>query len=209
MTVIRSTFLTLFALLAILPAKPARADLPTTVTPTAGMARPEVAAKPAGPCRPGVAGVTLNSGQAIWTLSPCSGALESVHLTDPQFRVTARHEPAGLPGWAKAKYADGQLDLVPTWDAPWDPFQDNLIQALVAGQPSVKIQRRAGASTMTQTVPSLAALQKAEPQWAVLSHDAAHVAMIWPDPQKVQSPIYLVKTWKPAGKTAAGSEQPL
>ena len=208
MTAIRSSFLMLFTLLAILPAKTAHADLPAAVTPTVAAVKPFVAT-PAGPCRPGTPGVKLNSGEAIWTLSLCSGALESIHLTAAQFRVAARPEPAGLPAWARGKYAAGQLDLVPTWDAPWDPYQDTIVQALVGGQATVKIQRKEGAATTVQNVPSMQALQKAEPQWTVLRQDATQVAMIWPDPQKVSAPLYLVKTWKPAGKSAAGAAQPL
>ena len=210
------------ALLVVSPTNLAFADLPIAATPVAaapGAVTPTLAAAPpvapsgspkhTGPCRPGTAGVPLNSGEAIWTLSPCSGAVQAVHLSSPQFRVAARPEPTGLPSWAKGKYAEGPLDLVPTWDSPWDPYQDTILQAMVGGQASVKIQRKDGATTTTQTVPSLASLQKAEPQWALMSHDAAQVTMIWPDPAKVQSPLYLVKTWKPAGKTADGVEQPL
>ncbi len=225
MIAFRSLFLMFSMVLAISSANSVYADLPPTaalaavpapltptiapapVTPTVALA--PAAIKPAGPCRPGTPGVTLNSGGAVWTLSPCSGALQAVHLSDAQFHVAARPEPTGMPTWAKNKYAAGQLDLVPTWDAPWDPYQDTLLQVLVAGQSSVKIQRREGATTTTQTVPSLEKLQKSEPQWTLLSNDASHVKMIWPDPQKVQSPVYLVKTWKLAGKNAAGQDQPL
>ena len=98
MTAIRTSFLMLCAVLAILPAKSALADLPAAVTPTAA-----AVTKPAGPCRPGTPGATLNSGDALWTVSPCSGALQAVHLSSPQFHIRARGEPAGLPAWAKSK----------------------------------------------------------------------------------------------------------
>ncbi len=208
MTANRLIFLIMFALLAIMPAKTARADLPLGADLPRAATPLTAAIKSAAPCRPGTPGVTLDSGEALWTLSPCSGAVQAVHLTSQQFHIHARPEPAGLPSWARSKYSEGQLDLVPTWDAPWDPFQDMIAQALVAGQTSVKIQRREGATTTAQTVPSLAALQKSEPQWTVLSQDAAQVTMIWPDPHTIQAPLYLVKTWKPAGKTAAGTAQP-
>jgi YidC/Oxa1 family membrane protein insertase len=211
MTAFRATFLFLIAILSVLPAKTARADLPDAVTPAAAVTptAASAAAKPGrlgAPCRPGTPGVLLDSGQAKWTISSCSGALQAVTLSDPQFHVMGRPEPAGLPRWASSKYGQGQIDLVPTWDAPWDPFQDTIVQAMVAGAPTVKIQRKDGAA---QTVPSLAALQKSEPEWALLDHDATHVAMIWPDPQKIQAPLYLVKTWKLAGKNAEGAAQPL
>ena len=209
MTAFRALFFIMFVSLSALPARSALADLPVAATPTANPARLEAPVRVVTACRPGTPGLVLNSGQAVWTLSPCSGALQSVLLADPQFHVTARPEPVGLPSWAKSKYAEGHLDLVPTWDAPWDPFQDTIAQALVAGSTSVKIQRKDGATTTVQTVPSLAALQKAEPQWALLSHDAVHVTMIWPDPQKIQAPLYLVKTWKLAGKSAEGAAMPL
>ena len=199
----------LTALIALLPAGRLWAELPQAVTPTAApsLASPGAPARPA--CRPGVAPLHLASPQAVWAISPCSGGVQAVTLQGPQFRVAARVPPPGMPGWASAKVAEGQLDLVATWDAPWDPFQDVIAQGLVAGAAPITISRREGATVTPQQVPSLAALQKVAPEWHVLSHDAAHVAMVWPDPRRIQSPLYLTKRWTLAARNPDGKEQPL
>ena len=211
---LRSPFLA--ALLSLL-ALPALADsplaLPAAATPTLAPSLAPSLSKPAKPtlppprtCRPGTQAVVLQSSAARWSLSPCSGAVEAVRLLQPQFQMGHRQPPPGLPAWAGAKYAEGPLDLVPTWDPPWDPFQDRVEKVLVGGQDQVQIQRQG------ETQPhllNLEALQKSEPEWKVLQHDAAQVAMIWPDPAVVKSPLYLVKTFTLAGKTPDGHEQPL
>ena len=187
------------------PATPTTA-LPSGTTPTVASAR---SLPPPAVCRPGAPTVQLRSvgdatdaGEAIWTLSPCSAGVQSVQLAGPQFKMTDRAAPDGLPVWAKSKYSAGQLDLVPTWDPPWDPFQDQIVQALFAGQPTVNLVRKTATGDTPQAVPSLAVLQKAEPQWKLVASDATHATFVWPDPAQVKSPLYLSKTLTVLQKTA-------
>ena len=159
--------------------------LPSAATPT-------IAA--AASCRPGVEGFDLASPRVRWRISPCLGGVQSVRLKDAQFAVPARTPPAGIAKWAEPKFAAGALELVDTWDAKWDPFRDTFDEIdLAAAQLSV----RKGGAVETLNVSNLAAYQKQDTLWGVVAHSASEVVLVWPDPNRVKSPIYLHKRYTP------------
>lgn len=171
------------------------APLPGAVTPVAA-----AAAKPAaGGCRPGDATVTLQSPHVSWEISPCHGGLRSVRLGSQQFRVTDRPVPAGAPSWAHAKFAAGPLDLVETWDARWDPFQLVPVEANVPMSQVTSVPD--GAPLPYKSLPEL---YKADPRWGVVTKDAKQVTLVWPDPARIASPLYLVERFAVAAEGGHG-----
>ena len=169
-------------------------------TPSAASAEPI--------CRPGAAASVIEGGATRWSISPCGGGVESVKLTDPQFQVQTQKQPSNaLPGWAQQKWAPGPLELVPTWDARWDPFQERVLLR-DAGPLVVSVTMPGEATPAQRTFQDLAAMALDLPQWKVLSADAKSVSMVWPDPERVVSPIYIHKRFgaEPDQPSGAHSE---
>ena len=182
---------------------PAPVPVPVPAAPTPVVAKPVAAPPSSGSCRPGLAPIALRSPAAVWQVSPCHGGLQAVQLLSPQFAVAARPVPTGAPAWAHGKFAAGPLDLVETWDARWDPFHVALVQADVA---PAAVREKAADGTMTAIAhKSLAEFYKADPRWGVVAQSADRVTLVWPDPARVQSPLYLIKQFsvdKEAGNHA-------
>lgn len=199
-------FLALLLACTALPAM-AHADLPGAATPST-LAAPAVAppsAKPAptvaaAKCRPGLAPLTLHSPRVQWRISPCRGGVQDARLLESQFQVEARHPPAGIAPWAGPKFAAGPLDLVETWDARWDPFRDSLEEVKL---PALAIAVRTGQTVETVAVSGLEALAQSEPAWGVVAQGKDDVQLVWPDPSRVRSPVYLWKRF-----SAAGADKP-
>ena len=167
---------------------------PTAATPTGlPAAGTPVAVAPLAPdlaqCRPALPSVVLQSPLARWAISPCFGGVASVQLLDPQFSLPARKAPDAAPDWARAKYAAGPLDLVDSWDARWDPFRDFFGQVQV---PGAVTDRASGALLQ----PDLASYAKFDPRWGVVTATPSSVSLVWPDPARVSSPLYLQKTYR-------------
>ncbi len=118
--------------------------------------------------------------------------MQSATLLDPQFQVPGRTAPPGAPDWAKAQLTGRSLDLVETWDARWDPFREVLLRAQVAGTVT---DVRTGAVVAD----SVRELADREPVWGVARATAEEVVLVWPDPARLRSPLYLGKTWRVAG----------
>lgn len=153
-------------------------------------------------CRPGAAPTVIDGGATRWAISPCGGGVESVKLLDKQFQVTAQKQPStALPGWAQQKWAPGPLELVPTWDARWDPFKERVLLS-DAGPLTVAVATAEDVTPVQRTFQDLAAMALELPQWSVVAADARHVEMVWPDPARVRSPIYIHKTF------SADADQP-
>ena len=140
-------------------------------------------------CRPALASLPLQSKMVRWAISPCYGGIASVQLLDPQFSLPAREAPPGAPDWARGRYAAGPLDLIDSWDARWDPFRDFLASVQV---PGAVLDRVTGAVLQ----PDLAEYAKHDPRWGVVAASAQQVALVWPDPARVISPLYVHKTFR-------------
>ncbi len=174
---------------------------PAPVTPTAAIAVREAMA-PRGPCRPGTPGVALHSDKVQWTVSPCYGGIESIRLLDPQFKLAGRTSPAANPpSWAAAKFEAGPLELVDSWDAKWDPFRDFFDSVEAGDQP---ITAKADGSLLAKRLKDYALLDSV---WGVVEKTDHSVALAWPDPQRVVSPIYMLKRYSLAAKDLPHSLQ--
>ncbi|MFZ4577629.1 MAG: YidC/Oxa1 family insertase periplasmic-domain containing protein [Myxococcota bacterium] len=174
----------------VLPSAAAVA-LPAAATPVEAMAPARFVAPP---CRPGAVGVELKSSLAQWTISPCRGGLQSVRLTDPQFALRAREAPAGVAPWAKDKFAAGPLDLVDTWDARWDPFRVEL-EAVSPNPVTLQIRDEVGQVRPLGQV-DLATFVKQDGRFGVVSQSDREVVLVWPDPSRIQSPVYVQKRYR-------------
>ena len=169
----------------------------STVAPRRALAEPI--------CRPGAVPTVLQGTATRWSVSPCGGGVESVKLVDPQFQVQAQKQPSSaLPGWAQQKWAPGPLELVPTWDARWDPFQERVLLR-DAGPLTVGIAPADDVTPVQRTFQDLAAMAQELPQWTVLAADAKSVSMVWPDPARVRSPVYIHKTFALDADQASGA----
>jgi YidC/Oxa1 family membrane protein insertase len=144
-------------------------------------------------CRPGARAVVLETARARWAFSPCGAGAESIKLLSPQFQMTEARPPSGaLPGWAKSKWAAGPLELVGTWDAKWDPFQERvLVRPPRAFEVAVAAPEQA--SPTTRSFADLDEMAVELPHWYVAHADADSIDLVWPDPERVRSPIYLRK----------------
>ncbi|MBM4343886.1 MAG: membrane protein insertase YidC [Deltaproteobacteria bacterium] len=140
--------------------------------------------------------LVLQSAKVRWAISPCLGGMQAATLLDPQFQIPGRTAPPGAPDWAKGRFTGPSLDLIDTWDARWDPFREVLVRAQVAGSVT-------DARTGVQVAEGVKALADREPVWAVAQATADKIVLVWPDPARLRSPIYLAKTW-----TMAGPDQP-
>jgi YidC/Oxa1 family membrane protein insertase len=152
------------------------------------------------PCRPGTAPVLVHGRGVTLAVSPCSGGVQSARLTDPQFQMRARPPVSQAPQWAQARWQAGPLDLVETWDAKWDPARDAIEWPDPGKSPDIeKLQATVSIpGSVSATVVDLAALAKRLEPWAVVAPVAAGaVTLVWPDPARVQSPVYLEKTVRP------------
>lgn len=143
----------------------------------------------AGGCRPGVEPITLRTAQAEWQISPCFGGVQAIRLLDGQFRMGQRPPPPSSPDWSRDRYAAGPLDLVDSWDAKWDPFRDFVAKLEGVNQP---LRDRASGAVLPQTLLQYAT---AAPQWGVIERSNTAVALAWPDPARIDSPLYLVKRY--------------
>ncbi len=143
-------------------------------------------------CRPDLEAVVLQSASVRWSISPCLGGMQAATLLDPQFQVPGRTAPPGAPDWAKARFTSPSLDLVETWDARWDPFREVLVRAQVAGSVT-------DARTGAVVAPSVKALADRDPVWGVARKTDQEVVLVWPDPARLRSPLYLAKTWRVVG----------
>jgi len=155
------------------------------------------AVDPSRQCRTENKGVPLASGRVQWHISPCLGAVESIRLLESQFEIDRDTTPGGAPDWALAKYAAGALQLVDTWDAKWDPFRETLIDVSL-GKIEIETRTDKNAST-TKTWPDFESWRASEPHWGVLASDRASATLVWPDPARVRSPVYLLKRYRLAG----------
>jgi putative membrane protein insertion efficiency factor len=142
----------------------------------------------AAPCATAAAPVKLRNPKLEVEVSPCGAGLKAVRLLDAQFRMPARPVPAKAPA---GKFAAGPLDLVETWDPFCDPFRDELMQPTAAEQ----LEFRDGATVQTRQQ-SLVDLYRDDPTWAVRGSSASEVTLVWPDPARVHSPLYLAKRWQ-------------
>lgn len=140
-------------------------------------------------CRPGEANAKLQSAKVEWQLSPCYGGVAAIRLLDSQFQMHATAAPAAMPEWARGKVAAGPLDLVGTWDAQWDPFREFFDRMDTGDQPVV--ERASG----KVAAPRLADLAKFEMRWGIAEQTDKAVALVWPDPKRFVSPLYLVKRY--------------
>jgi len=123
-----------------------------------------------------------------WAISPCWGGVQSVRLVNPQFKLAARPEHKGAPPWARAKTAAGPLDLVESWEARWDPFRDFLARVEVEGA----VRARRG----DIVAPSVGAFAKIDPSWGVAEATDKTVTLVWPDPARIDSPLYLARSFR-------------
>ncbi len=174
-----------------------RVLLLTIACSLAWLPRPAEAADPSRQCRTEVKSLSLASERVQWHVSPCLGGVESIRLLETQFELDRASTPGGAPEWAKAKYAAGALQLVDTWDAKWDPFREALIDVSV-GKLEIEVRDKAG-KTSTKTWPDFDSWYKSDPRWGVLASDNKAVALAWPDPARVRSPIYMIKRYRLAG----------
>ncbi len=174
---------------------PASAVVAAPAAPTpSNAAIVKVMLPPAGPCRPGTPGQVLKSAKVQWTVSPCYGGIESIRLLDPQFKLAARTPPvANPPAWAAAKFEAGPLELVDSWDAKWDPFRDFFDSVDAGDQP---ITAKSDGALLAKRLKDYTLL---DPLWGVVEKTDRSVALAWPDPQRVASPIYLIKRFSMAG----------
>ena len=147
-------------------------------------------------CRPDSKAVQLKSERVSWAVSPCLGGIESIQLLESQFAGDGIDVPTGAPTWAKPKFAAGAMQLISTWDAKWDPFQDMLVDVAIEDF-EIGIRKGKGPEAVVE-VKKFANLHdylKHDPLFAVVQATAGSVEMVWPDPARVRSPVYLVKRY--------------
>ncbi len=177
------------------PELPAPATLAAPASPVAVVALATPAAPPAlagqAPqrCRPGDANAKLASAKVEWQLSPCYGGVAAIRLLDPQFQMPAAVAPPQMPEWARSKVAAGPLDLVGTWDAQWDPFRE-FFDRMDTGDQAV-VERTSGKAVAAR----LGDLAKTEMRWGVAEQTDKAVTLVWPDPKRYASPLYLLKRY--------------
>ena len=145
-------------------------------------------------CRPGVKAVVLKSADVQFSVSPCGGGLESVRLLAPQFKMTTDRTPAVVPKWTDGKWKPGALELVGTWDAKWDPFRDRLVD-LEVGVVALEVRGAEEVTTTTISTQDLGGFYDTDARWGVVAQSDASVTLVWPDPKRVKSPIYLSKRY--------------
>ncbi len=176
-------------------------------SPTPSASAPPMAAAPDKPvvCRQAASPLILQNAKARWHISLCRGGVQDVVLLAPQFRVEKRNAPAAIAPWAASKFAAGPLDLVETWDARWDPFRDELLDVKIGESKTAELQLsvRQGQTVSALSVPSLAAYAQRDPLWAVVAQSPSSIELVWPDPSRVRSPIYLWKRF-----TLAAADHP-
>lgn len=149
-------------------------------------------------CRPGTPMVPLRTEAVAWKLSPCRGGVASAALLGDQFTVkdqSAGHEAA--PPWAQSKFAPGPLELVHTWDAHWDPFRDRIVT--VGDVPPLRWQVRDKPGAAPREVVwdgGLAEAFASDPIFGVAERSDDAVTLVWPDPARAKSPVYLVKRYR-------------
>jgi len=180
--------LTVLAALAASRPGQAAADVPAAL-PAAATSTVATAVRA---CRPGTPGLSLKSARVHWRISPCLGGIESARLLDEQFHVPARTPPAGLAPWAASKFAAGQLELVDTWDAKWDPARDALEDLAPAPQ---FLERGAPSDPGHALALTWSQLRAREPVWGVVQQDARSVTLVWPDARRIKSPLYIEKRY--------------
>lgn len=154
-------------------------------------------ASAASTCRPGAPTLPLQTGATLWSVAACGGGIESIRLTEPQFELSAPQPPSGaLPGWARDKWAAGPLQLVSTWDASWDPFQDRAVVS--AGQPLLaQVRPTVDAPWKERSFASVKAMYDELPRHAVRPLAAGAVEVLWPDPALVRAPLLVRKVIRP------------
>ncbi len=155
---------------------------------------PTVASAKKVACRPGIASVVLKSADVRFAVSPCGGGVESVKLLESQFDMRTDRTPKAVPAWAADKWKPGALELVGTWDAKWDPFRDRLID-LKVGQVALQVREPNEATATTLTTDNLDGFYDTDARWGVVHQSDDSVTLVWPDPQRVKSPIYLSKRY--------------
>lgn len=147
-------------------------------------------------CRPETKGIVLHSERVTWQISPCLGGLQSVRLDEPQFALSEDDRPTGVPEWAAPRFVAGPMDLVRTWDAKWDPFRDTLVDVqMEAFEVTTRPAPGEKGGPETRRWESLKAYHAANPIFGVLSAEKQAVTLVWPDPSRVKSPIYLLKRY--------------
>lgn len=146
-------------------------------------------------CRPGDKVVTLESSDVHFGISPCGAGLASIRLVNPQFEMEQDLTPKVVPDWAKNKWKPGPLELVGTWDAKWDPFRDRLVDLKVGdgGKVALMVKAPDAATATALTVDDLGTWGDQDPRWGVVDQSDTHVTLVWPDPKRVKSPVYVSK----------------
>lgn len=143
-------------------------------------------------CRPGTTAAVVETAVARWGISPCGGGAESIRLLGKQFDMPEARPPSGaLPGWASEKWSVGALQLVGTWDAKWDPFRDRLLADAI-GPLEVSVGLPGEASRTRRSFADLDAMMEALPRWGTIAGGDG-ITLVWPDPERVSSPIYVQK----------------
>ncbi|MCO4760937.1 MAG: YidC/Oxa1 family insertase periplasmic-domain containing protein [Myxococcales bacterium] len=145
-------------------------------------------------CRPGAKPIVLQSADVSFSVSPCGAGLESVRLLNKQFELTKDRTPKVVPKWAANKWKPGALELVGTWDAKWDPFRDRLAD-LKVGTVELTVKEPGEATVTTTTIDDLGGYYDTDSRWGVVQQDGESVTLVWPDPKRVKSPIYLSKRY--------------
>jgi YidC/Oxa1 family membrane protein insertase len=149
----------------------------------------------AADCRPAAKGLQLRSDKVAWVISPCGGGIESIQLLGNQFEMKTARDVSKLPKWAQAKFREGPLELIESWNSKWDPYR-----AILNGVKLTKIEVEAretpGAPTKKEVHADIDALFAGHSLYGVLTASKSSVVLAWPDPALVKSPLYVVREYK-------------
>lgn len=145
-------------------------------------------------CRPGTPSVRLSTKEVSWAISPCGGGIESIKLHSAQFKMDEPTSSETTPKSALAKFAAGPLELVGSWRDKWDPFRESIVSKDYKDI-TVGIRPEKAADPVQQTFADLTALAAAEPRFGVMHSDKRSVTLVWPDPDRVRSPVYIVRRY--------------
>lgn len=117
-------------------------------------------------------------------LSTKGGALKSAFLMDPQYDRREDAEVSSVP--PADKVAPGPLDLVSTWDAAFYPFQLDFTKLDAAG-----VVKYDDGTTLT-----LESAWSPDADFAMVEQTDSRVVMVWPDPSRATSPVYVERSFR-------------
>jgi YidC/Oxa1 family membrane protein insertase len=133
-------------------------------------------------------------GHVALGVSSHGGGLAFARLLNPQYDRAPDAEVSPVPPPHKSQ--PGPLDLVTTWDAVFHPYTLEFTK-LEAAEPVKWVD---GTST------PLAQAWTPDAPFAVVSKSDTEVVLVWPDPNKADSPLYVERRYQTRGNYFAQAE---